>query len=72
MLSIRIVEGLDEAIDHINKFGSHHTDVICTSSFENSRKFIRNVDSASLWSILLLNLQMGSNMVRRRNRNFDR
>ena len=48
VLSIRIVEGLDEAIDHINKFGSHHTDVICTSSFENSRKFIRNVDSASV------------------------
>ena len=48
VLSIRIVEGLNEAIDHINKFGSHHTDVICTSNFENSRKFIRNVDSASV------------------------
>jgi len=48
VLSIKIVQGLDEAIDHINKFGSHHTDVICTSNFENSRKFIRNVDSASV------------------------
>ena len=48
VLSIRIVQGLDEAIDHINRFGSHHTDVICTSNFENSRKFIRNVDSASV------------------------
>ena len=48
VLAIKIVLGLDEAIDHINKFGSHHTDVICTSSFENSRKFIRNVDSASV------------------------
>ena len=48
VLAIKIVRGLDEAIDHINKFGSHHTDVICTSSFENSRKFIRNVDSASV------------------------
>ena len=48
VLSIRIVQGLDDAIDHINKFGSHHTDVICTSNFENSRKFIRNVDSASV------------------------
>ena len=48
VLSIKIVQGLDDAIDHINKFGSHHTDVICTSNFENSRKFIRNVDSASV------------------------
>ena len=48
VLSIRIVQGLDEAIDHINRFGSNHTDVICTSNFENSRKFIRNVDSASV------------------------
>ena len=48
VLAIKIVQGLDEAIDHINKFGSHHTDVICTSNFENSQKFIRNVDSASV------------------------
>ena len=47
-LSIKVVDGLEDAIDHINSFGSHHTDVICTSSYDNSRKFIRRVDSASV------------------------
>jgi glutamate-5-semialdehyde dehydrogenase len=48
ILSIKVVENLNEAIDHINNYGSHHTDVICTSSYESSRKFVRSVDSASV------------------------
>ena len=48
VLSIKVLESLDEAIDHINNYGSHHTDVICTSSYESSRRFIRSVDSASV------------------------
>ena len=48
VLSIKVLDSLDEAIDHINNYGSHHTDVICTSSYESSRKFIRSVDSASV------------------------
>ena len=44
----KVVENLNEAIDHINNYGSHHTDVICTSSYESSRKFVRSVDSASV------------------------
>ena len=47
-LSIKVVDDLEDAIDHINNFGSHHTDVICTSSYDNSRKFVRKVDSASV------------------------
>ena len=48
ILSIKVLDSLNEAIDHINNYGSHHTDVICTSSYESSRKFIRSVDSASV------------------------
>ncbi len=48
ILSIKVLDSLEEAIDHINNYGSHHTDVICTASYENSREFIRSVDSASV------------------------
>lgn len=48
VLSIRIVEGLDQAIHHINSYGSQHTDTIVTENFLNGRKFLREVDSASV------------------------
>ena len=48
ILSIRTVAGLDEAMAHINDFGSHHTDAIVTENYSKARTFLRNVDSASV------------------------
>jgi glutamate-5-semialdehyde dehydrogenase len=51
ILSIKIVDSLDEAIDHINKYGSHHTDAIVTGDKSNARRFIDLVDSSSvMWN----------------------
>ncbi len=51
ILSIRIVNSLDEAVDHINTYGSHHTDAIVTENKANASKFINLVDSSSvMWN----------------------
>jgi glutamate-5-semialdehyde dehydrogenase len=47
-LAIKIVSGLDEAIDHINKYGSHHTDSIVTENYTKARRFLAEVDSSSV------------------------
>ncbi|HGM7998974.1 TPA: glutamate-5-semialdehyde dehydrogenase [Pseudomonas aeruginosa] len=48
ILSIRIVDGLDAAIEHINTYGSQHTDAISTENFSDARRFLAEVDSASV------------------------
>ena len=48
VLSIKVVDSLDEAIDHINQYGSHHTDAIITENYTNATRFLREVDSASV------------------------
>lgn len=48
VLAVKIVEGLDEAIDHINTYGSHHTDAILTEDHDRAMRFLREVDSASV------------------------
>ena len=48
IISIKIVEGVDEAIAHINKYSSHHTDAIVTTNHVHAQKFLREVDSASV------------------------
>jgi len=48
ILSVRIVEGVDDAIDHITVYGSQHTDAIVTEDITNARRFLREVDSASV------------------------
>lgn len=48
VLSIKVVSGLDEAISHINCFGSHHTDAIITEDNNASDRFLREVDSSSV------------------------
>lgn len=48
ILSIRIVEGIDEAIEHINRYGSAHTDTIVTEDYSRARRFLREVDSSSV------------------------
>jgi len=47
-LSIRVVTGLDEAIEHIATYGSQHTDVIVTNDYARARRFLTEVDSASV------------------------
>ncbi|MFH1834796.1 MAG: glutamate-5-semialdehyde dehydrogenase [Methanobacteriota archaeon] len=49
ILSIKVVEGLDEAIEHINTFGSHHTDAIVTEDQDSAKKFLDFVDSACVF-----------------------
>jgi glutamate-5-semialdehyde dehydrogenase len=48
ILSIRVVSGLDQAIQHINEYGSHHTDSIVTEDLGRARRFLREVDSSSV------------------------
>jgi len=48
VLAIKIVDGLDEAIAHINKYGSHHSDAIITESVTKARRFLNEVDSSSV------------------------
>jgi glutamate-5-semialdehyde dehydrogenase len=49
ILSIKVVAGLDEAIDHVNRYGSHHTDAIVTEDREAAKKFLNEVDSAGVF-----------------------
>ncbi len=48
ILSIRVVDGLDQAIEHINRYGSRHTDSIMTEDHHRARRFLREVDSSSV------------------------
>ncbi|HQZ68942.1 MAG TPA: gamma-glutamyl-phosphate reductase, partial [Planctomycetaceae bacterium] len=48
ILSVRIVESIDQAIEHIRRFGSAHTDAIVTNSVESAMKFEAEVDSAAV------------------------
>ncbi|WP_404948035.1 glutamate-5-semialdehyde dehydrogenase [Saezia sanguinis] len=48
IIRIKLVKGVDEAIAHINRFSSHHTDAILTSNHDHAMKFVREVDSSSV------------------------
>jgi glutamate-5-semialdehyde dehydrogenase len=48
ILSIRVVDGLDQAIEHINAHSSQHTDSIITENYTRARRFLREVDSSSV------------------------
>ncbi|WP_137892332.1 glutamate-5-semialdehyde dehydrogenase [Ramlibacter sp. 2FC] len=48
IISVKLVEGVDEAIAHINRYSSHHTDAILTRDHMHAQKFLREVDSASV------------------------
>jgi glutamate-5-semialdehyde dehydrogenase len=47
-ISVKVVGSLDEAIAHINRYGSHHTDAILTTHHPSAMRFLREVDSASV------------------------
>ncbi len=48
VLSIRVVDNIDAAIDHINQYSSQHTDSIITENYTHARQFMREVDSSSV------------------------
>ncbi|MBU3114172.1 glutamate-5-semialdehyde dehydrogenase [Clostridium lacusfryxellense] len=49
ILSIKVVESMDNAIDHIFKYGTKHSEAIITTSYENSQKFLREVDASCVY-----------------------
>lgn len=49
IISVKVVDSVDEAIAHIRKFTTHHSECIVTRSLENSRKFQREVDAAAVY-----------------------
>jgi glutamate-5-semialdehyde dehydrogenase len=49
ILSIKVVKGIDEAITHISKYGSQHSDAIVTNNKTHSTKFVQEVDSAAVY-----------------------
>ena len=51
VLSVKVVASMDEAMDHIRRYGSHHTDAIITSDYTNAWRFVREVNS----SLVLVN-----------------
>ncbi len=48
VISVKVISNLDEAIAHINRYGSHHTDAILTDTHSHAQRFLREVDSASV------------------------
>lgn len=49
ILSIRVVANIDDAIDHIETYGSHHSDAIITNNYQKSQRFLQEVDSAAVY-----------------------
>ena len=49
ILSVKVVENIDEAIAHVNNYGSHHSDAIITENYDNAMMFLRSVDSACVY-----------------------
>ena len=48
IISVKVVSGIDEAIDHINTYSSHHTEAIVTENYTQATRFLREVDSSSV------------------------
>jgi len=48
ILSVKVVDGIDEAMDHINQYSSKHTESIITEDYSDALRFLREVDSASV------------------------
>ncbi|MBA7472596.1 Gamma-glutamyl phosphate reductase [subsurface metagenome] len=48
-MAVKVVDSIEEAVMHINKYGSHHTETIITSNYQNSIYFTREVDSAAVF-----------------------
>ncbi|SFK81836.1 glutamate-5-semialdehyde dehydrogenase [Lachnospiraceae bacterium KH1T2] len=48
-ISVKTIDSLDEAIEHINRFTTHHSEAIITNSEENSKRFLREIDAAAVY-----------------------
>jgi glutamate-5-semialdehyde dehydrogenase len=46
ILAVKVLGSLDEALDHIARYGSNHTEVICTARYESAQRFLREVDAS--------------------------
>lgn len=49
ILAMKVVKNIDEAIEHINKYGTRHSEAILTNNFENANRFLREVDAAAVY-----------------------
>ncbi len=49
VLAVRVVDSLEQALDHISRYGSRHTDAICTTNASTAETFLRSVDSAGVY-----------------------
>ncbi len=49
ILAVKVVNSIDEAIEHINKYGTSHSEAIVTSSYQNARRFLQEVDAAAVY-----------------------
>lgn len=49
IIGVKVVDGLDEAVAHINKYGTKHSESILTADFNKALKFIRNIDAAAVY-----------------------
>jgi glutamate-5-semialdehyde dehydrogenase len=49
IIGVKVVKNIDEAIEHINKYGTHHSDAILTVDFDKAMKFIKETDSAAVY-----------------------
>jgi len=49
IMGVKVIQNLDEAIAHINKYGTHHSDSILTRDFDKAMKFIKEIDSAAVY-----------------------
>ncbi|MFA5062645.1 MAG: glutamate-5-semialdehyde dehydrogenase [Candidatus Omnitrophota bacterium] len=49
ILAVKVVDSFDEAVDHINEYGSHHSDSIVTDNENNAKEFLKRVDSACVY-----------------------
>ncbi|KRM12128.1 glutamate-5-semialdehyde dehydrogenase [Paucilactobacillus suebicus] len=49
IMAVKVVDSLDEAIDHINKYNTKHSESIITDNYENSEKFLREIDAACVY-----------------------
>lgn len=60
VLSVKVVDSLDQALDHINRYGSGHTDAIVTEDRNAAQKFLRGVDSAAVFHNISTRLHDGA------------
>ena len=48
-IGVKVVDSIDAAIEHINKYGSRHSEAIITDNYENSQKFLQEIDAAAVY-----------------------